>query len=640
MKVQAIVHQQICQLRWHLLACVGLIMVLPLEEAAVSFRAGDGFRSLGLALVAVSFSPLLAGLIACANVQGDLSEKRYIFWRSKPASLKKLMALKYVVGLVASLAIMACPLVFAVVSTSLYGEDLDVNPLKFYVPVPVMIGVMTYSLCFGCNVLVRKTARAWLIGMLLAGFVLVFPFMLPLGITDIVSDAGMWKLGAYPAIIVVVSIAAFVCALYAAQHDWHLRTNLKGLLCVAAGLVLVLLMLFSSQVANIRVLDEEVIEITRWGSGTFDKVGSRAIFQGGEYVNVGKKGISLQKIGSGDSGAAIYPGYGNIGIDLDGNRIIYGPRVKGYNVASYPEIPQALYMATEEGTYYFGIISYYRREGEGRQTEVTHEEVYLRSYELIGDSWKVVSELDISDCLVDRKHYMWMAMRLFDKTLIACVNNSLVTVDVTRPDELKVIDKKLDEVRLGRRWLGSEERQKEFHLPMLPVAGISTEERIRLSIDLAYRFGYRDDHIYDTSIVDIRDGKIAFFGVSERDIARFDVTRWDDEKIYCKFSVARPFTALETVVSQYAGHDDRMFVQDQKLYLAAGQQLMVFDVSSHRRIRKVGHFTRMDCNVQDVAVLEDGRVLLCAVFQALEASLGGKNTSGKQMHLYLLENPK
>ncbi|MHC4703073.1 MAG: hypothetical protein ACYTFQ_21110, partial [Planctomycetota bacterium] len=159
MNAAAIVHQQVSQLRWHLAACVALIMVLPIEEAFVSLHAGTGFYSAGLAVGVVSFSPLLAGLIACANVQGDLSDKRYIFWRSKPASVKKLMALKFFVGLVLSLFVIACPLIFGVVTSALAGEGLDDPFLKFYLPILILIALMTYSLCFGCNVLVRKTAR-------------------------------------------------------------------------------------------------------------------------------------------------------------------------------------------------------------------------------------------------------------------------------------------------------------------------------------------------------------------------------------------------------------------------------------------------------------------------------------------------
>jgi len=88
MRISGIIHQQICQLKWHLLACLGLIMVLPIEEAIVIHKAGGGFFSDSMTFAAILFGPLLAGLIACANVQGDLNEKRYIFWRSKPANVK------------------------------------------------------------------------------------------------------------------------------------------------------------------------------------------------------------------------------------------------------------------------------------------------------------------------------------------------------------------------------------------------------------------------------------------------------------------------------------------------------------------------------------------------------------------------
>lgn len=86
MKVSGLVYQQICQIRWHVLACLGLVMVLPIEEAFVNLSAGDGFFSRHMVALSVMFTPLLAGLIACANVQADLNERRYTFWRSKPVS--------------------------------------------------------------------------------------------------------------------------------------------------------------------------------------------------------------------------------------------------------------------------------------------------------------------------------------------------------------------------------------------------------------------------------------------------------------------------------------------------------------------------------------------------------------------------
>jgi hypothetical protein len=633
MRIQAIVHQQIFQIKWHIMACLGLVMVLPIEEAVVNLRVGDGFHSIRMMYAAITFSPLLAGLIACANVQGDLNEKRYIFWRSKPVNVKRLMALKFFVGLIVSLAIMACPAIFSVVSTALCGEDLPATPFKYYVPVPVIIAVMTYSLCFGCNVLVRNTARSWLIGMLLVGFVLVFPFMLPLGYKDIVSDMGVWALGFYPAIILVAASSAFVFALYATEYDLHLKTNLRGLLWVGTGLVFLLLVLFSSQIANIKVLQEKEIEIS-FRRRTLDYVGSRIVFQGNSYIDDGKDGISFSKIGSGE----FYPDpYGNMGMDSSGRRIHYGPTVAGYSENIYPQYGQLLYKDAGNEMFLFSIHAYFRskqRVSHNAGYETVYEKVYLRSYKHAGEGWMPVDELDISDCLTNNKEGIRRAMRLIDNRLIACVNNSCIVLDVTDPGELKLIDKKLDVLKRYRRF-AYKDRKEEFAIPIVPIEEIGLQERIRLSIDLSYQFFLRGNRIYKSSIVDIEDGKFAFSFVEHDEVYRYDVTRWDDEKVYCRFSTSRPFTILEDVTGT-PGPFNPKFVKNGKLYCYDNHTLLVFDIRSNRRIRKLGHFVRMSYDIEDIAVLEDGNILLCVQW---DPEFFARSNEQKN-YLYLLKNPE
>ena len=48
MKTGRILHQQIVQLRGHFLACLGLMMALPIEEAIINLREGEGFYGKGL----------------------------------------------------------------------------------------------------------------------------------------------------------------------------------------------------------------------------------------------------------------------------------------------------------------------------------------------------------------------------------------------------------------------------------------------------------------------------------------------------------------------------------------------------------------------------------------------------------------
>ncbi|MHC4537609.1 MAG: hypothetical protein ACYS6K_27060 [Planctomycetota bacterium] len=542
MRVSGIIHQQICQLKWHLLACLGLTMVLPVEEAIVNLRAGDGFFTTAMTFPSVFFGPLLAGLIACANVQADLNDKRYIFWRSKPANVKLLLTIKFFTGLIASLIILACPVVFAFVSNLIWNEEkIEGVFFEYYVPLPILIAIMTYSLCFACNVLVRKTARAWLIGMLTGCFLLVLPFMLPLDFKDFVSDVMLWSWGPYLAIMLVTPVAAFVFALYAAKYDWHLKTNLKGLLWAAAGLAFFLLMLFSSQVANIKVLQEKEIESSR-GWRTLNYAGNRIVYRDQSYIDTEKNTISLSEIKS--IGDEVEPSY----------KLTPRPWLKGYRLSSYPRFGKFLYKDTENGLFSFSIHVYHRTEGEGRFQKRLYEKAYLISYKHSGKNWMPVCELDISDCLTEKINpYFRVAMRIIDNKLIACVNNSCVVVDAADPGELKLINMRFDIIRKYLPF-AHRDRKEEFTIDLVPIEEIGLEERIRLSIDLNYQFQYGRNNIYESSIVDIQDDRFAFFFVDFYDVSRFDVIRWDNEKIYCRFSNSRPFTILEVMTASRDYH--------------------------------------------------------------------------------------
>ena len=628
MRISGIIHQQICQLKWHLLACIGLIMVLPIEEAMVSFRAGDGFHSEGMVYAALVLAPLLTALIACANVQGDLNEKRYIFWRSKPANISLLITLKFFIGLILSLLVIACPLVFHYVTNIIWNRTgFEITFLGYYELLPfILIAIMTYSLCFACNVIVRKTARAWLIGMLTGCFLIIIPFILPLHYTDLITDIMYLTLGLILAIVFVAS-TAFVFALLAAKYDWHLKTNLKSLLWVVAGLAFALFMLFSSQVANIKILQEKEIKfypVLDWGWPLIENTGEKLIFRGRSYIQIEKDDISFISISE-------VPGYATL----------YMPRQEGYHIEWYPRHSQ-LYKTVGDNIYYFVIHTYFRREGEGTSVKHFFEKAYLRSYKYTDKSWRPICEIDISDCLSNNKGRVWirMAMRLIDNKLVACVNNSYILLDATDPEELKIIDKKIDVLK---RYLPFtyKNREKDFSIPLIPIEEISMEERIRLSIDLNYGFNDRDNKIYKSSIVDVNDDKFAFFFIDIDDVARFDVTGWDQDNVYCKFSGARPFTILEILTG--AGHFHYVnLVKNGKLYCYDYNEatLMVFDVRSKSKIRKLGHFVRMNYHIIDVAVLENGNILACVRWDVDDYDTDIPTERGRKYYLYLLKNPE
>jgi hypothetical protein len=382
-------------------------------------------------------------------------------------------------------------------------------------------------------------------------------------------------------------------------------------------------MLLKSQVANIKVLDEKQIRPT--SLCTLDSLQNRIILGRQNYVDVGKNRISLQRI-------AASPVQGNLGIDSAGHRRVYGPTQKGLGVVTYPRRGR-VYKKAGNDIYYFVMLGYYKKEAGGPHPKVTLEKVYLRSYQLVGESWMPADELDLSDCLASGTARLRPAMRLIDNVIVACVDRSCIVVDATRPDKLKRTETMLGVLKAP---VYNQDPRKEFAIPLVPAEGIGTEEKIRFSIDLNYQWRYAgwEGGIYKSSIVDVHDNKIAFFLVSVRGIERYDVVRWDQKNIYCKFSTARPFTILDIIGGfGFLG----AFVKDGNLYCYGQSTLLVFDVRSRSGIRKVGHFVRMDYNIRDAAVSDDGDILLC-VRWARDFSPSFSSRSA-EYYLYLLANP-
>lgn len=608
MRIQGIIHQNIVQLKWHILACFGLVMLLPIEELIVGFKDGYGFDNGASVIVAFMLAPLLGGLIACANVQADLNDRRYIFWRSKPVSIKWMIILKYIIGVVISVFIFVCPVIFGIIATALYNEKVSDDMLKIYIPLCLLLMILIYSLCFLSNVVVRSTARAWLIGILLTGFLLILPFLLPLNYRDI-SDVYDKFVSICIVFMLILSLVALVLSLFAAQHDWHLKTKLKSLLWVIAGIVFVLFMFFSSQVANIKVLDEKQLEY--YLSYELNYVDDKIILDN-RFID-----INNNKISFGDA--------------VGGLNFIPVASLEGYYEDNYPERGKILHESNGK-LYSFNITTYYRLVGEELHKHRNYDKVYLRSFLLTESGWENVSELDISDCLSDNV-YPRTAMRIIGNNLFAFVGESMAEVDVTDPHNPKIIHSKLNVLNNIRnyRW---NYINPDFVIPIVPAEGIDLEAKIKLSIDLYYSPFYPFNKMYKYSIVDVWNKAIYFYLYSYGHILRYEVTRWDADNIYCQLKTTRPLTIVEGNFNELNFHDS--FVKGGKLYCPGNDTLMVFDIRIDNRIRKLGHFVRINYEISDIAVAENGDILLCT---SLWKELNGVDDYLHKKYLCLLEAP-
>ena len=630
MKIGRIIHQQMMQLRWHFLASLGLIMVLPLEECVVNLKDSAGFYSAQMVVVAVLISPLLAGLIACANVQADLDEKHYIFWRSKPVGVKKFMALKYVVGMTLSMIVIASPLVFSYISTQIYhiNEGFEATQSVFY-PV-VFVAAMAYSLCFLCNVLVRKTARAWLIGMTLACFLLLVPFILPLNFKGVGDILDYFFNTARPSIQTLIlfliasvpSLLALLLSLIATDRNWHLQTNLKGLLWTGAALIFLIIVLFTHQVANIRVLDE----VAGNGSIRLEHYGDSFVF-GDKHVSVQNNHIILNPTGF------LHLIHPHELANADNFMI-----EEGFEFETYP-YQNFIFHEVDGQMYAFSIYAYYKVEKEEYKPSCFHDihiykNVYLRSFKVVGSEYIPASTLDLSDCLKENS-LGYMTMRLIGDKIIAFVGDQCLTVVITHTGGIEVLNRHA----LKRYSYQFVSRDQIFKVPLVPTEAIDIQDRIRLSIDFNSEgwFRYNSRFVWN-SLVDIHNNKINLCWVTKDEVARYTVVKWDDGYIYCKFRDARPFTFLEKMFG-FIDRNRCQFVQNGKLYFYSDTKLMVFDVRSEH-IRKLGHFERISNNfwIGDVEVLKDGNMLMAVTERKLAKN--PKQSDDYTSYLYLLKNPE
>jgi len=635
MKIGCIIHQQIMQLRWHFLACLGLSIALPFEEAIMNVREGEGFYATGLSLsIPVMLAPFLAGLIACANVQADLDDKRYVFWRSKPVRVKSFIALKYLVGMFIAFIVIALPVVFTLITCVVIQEERIERGFTAYIINWFMISVMTYSLCFLCNVLVRKTARAWLIGMAGAALLLLIPFILPLNFRDLISDILFVTSTIYLSIILGTSLIAFIGSLFAISRNWHLQTNLKGLLWTGATLIFVLMMLFTRQVANIKVLDEVKTE------DAFSKLNryGEQLSIGNQYIDIEDNRIRLSEITPPSektvqelreqlqSLPSMYP------VDKELEKTSFGSHGTFYRI--------------DGKLYAFRLYAYYKEkkiEGENMPGNIRtglvrlYKKAHLRSFVVKEGCQFPVSVLDLSDCL-NKESFRYLIMRVIDDKIVAFVGDQCVTVTISNAGDMKVISKN----PIKRYPFGSDFRESSYKIPLVPTEAIGIEDRIRFSINFNFLGFQHADKFVSNSLVDIHGDNISFCLLLRNEIARYDVIKWDDEYVYCRFRDARLFTSLEQMFGHGIYRWSPYFVKDGKLYVYSDTKLLVFDVQSER-IRKLGHFARISdgFEINDIEVLGNGQILMNARLIKGESKVReGSLYQHLEGFLYLLENPQ
>ena len=626
-RTRVLLHQQVMPLKYHFLACVSLIMVLPVQDYVLGIRDGRGVHAadtLSVSMLTLFLAPFLTALIACATVQADLDEKRCLFWQSKPVSVPAFMTLKYLVGLAVAMLVLGCPVAFMCLRDFLTQGHLPKQPMTGIFLIIALISLLTYSTCFFCNVLVRKTARAWLIGLSVACFVLLIPYLMPLPRQIAKMDVAQWISRIYLLVGLGTTVLAFGLSLLALRFHWHLRTNLRGLLWAGAGLIFMVAVLFGRQVANIKILDEVVLDVYS------DRISAKTpghYALGNHDVTVVDNRISVSDLDrdQGASGRAFLreplrsmPSVREVDEDL-------GRRSFSHHIG--------LTYRIGEQEYSLGLSVYAQGEKvlnkNGR--EVTHnryKKIRLSSSQTAGSFHRDISAIDLSDCIFEERN-PYPTMRRIEDKLIVFLHNHCLVVSINRVGELELKEKN-PYLRMVRF-----DHSDPFTIPLVPATGVRIRERVRLSLDLAARRknSWNLRHVPNSSLVSDNDGKMRFARVTWDGLARYDVLGWDENAIRCQFRDARAF-----LFEQFSSHDGH-FLLDGKLYLFSRNTLLVFDMLADRGIRKLGHLQRFSDSfcIEDIAVEENGNILLLS--RQLQKYGAESRAYLSKSTLYLLKGP-
>jgi hypothetical protein len=632
MTLTRVLHQQFMQLRWHLLACLGVIMVLPVEETIVNLRDPQGHYQSGIATGVLAIAPLLAALIACANVQADLDDKRDLFWRSKPVRVGAFITTKFLVGLLLALAVLCVPVMFIWVMARVMDGSLPFDGYYIYTGNILLISILTYSLSFLCNVLVRKTARAWLIGMALTCFVLLLPFMLSLRFTDVATDIQNTITKTYLLLTLGAALLGFVLANLAAGRNWHIQANLKRLLWAGAGLVFAIVFMGARQVANIEVLDEEPAilgpDVTVPGMGSVYRIGDQVIACGfkvdGSDLTPGQ--IAIRSVDDRIVREAVPEHLADMArpplrtlLQLHGG--LQDPN-SGTGTRVHPRSgawgwQAGLPLRIGEQTYLLALFVDYREEKIIKDSGATdktrkHEKVTLRCFKSRpfftrrdpDQHMQATADLDLSEYLNNPQRPR-IAMRAFGDVLIVAINNRVIEIGVTGQGELQ----NRSDSRFN--YLVQAHMDRSFKIPLVPMESLDIRDRIQLSIDLVFwpggEFRYHGLDFDSFSWVDAQGDAFRFVSLDRQGIHCFDVIEWNQEEIFCERHSYRPFTWLE----EFRRHEPH-FVKHGRLYAYSWDRLMVFDLRSARGVRKLGHFQRLqrDFRISDVLPEENGNILL------------------------------
>jgi ABC-type transport system involved in multi-copper enzyme maturation permease subunit len=616
--------------RWFLWGGLALFVGPMVFELWANFEANGGlYTDTGEGMV-LGLGGVLAVFLAVAVTSRDLRSPLDTFWRSRPIGTMRMMAVKYMVGLVILLAVTLVTMVFQETvrffGLRYLGRFPLVRPFAGWVVFGhTFVLVLVYSLSFLIGCLVRQAAQAAILSVA-AGLLIYFvPVLIPqlqvVGVIPLLTTmitGGQMNWGRYAAYVAAMlggSGAAFVLSIAAVRGQWRVRADQRLIYWSLGGMLILLLAAAALSLhSNMPLLSKTglnlPVEMKGWHVETIQCEG--------------RSGVALLKqrlIGGGFDLAC----YAVCRLEMDGGRPRLGLplRLPGGSVPAWGFEPRLVWSAEHSDR-----VQVLQTLGESRELrQGTHVYVFdavsILTISLTGTGEpKITHRLDLpslagcGDVRIARaggklfvlKSRAWtLDEKEQDLVHVKGPHWSLTTIDNDATNGLAVVQTQEVE-RAGISGYPYTHRASpwdETVVELLPLGPLSPQERLRVSVELGVEPHAKSVALIGSRLVAIsRDGLTVSEPQAARDLG-------DNRVAFARVGQyhAMPLVQCLDARTECVAVDAQagiIYVSE----LFVGGMVTAYDVHAPTQPQRVGYYATSEDRFSAIAALPDGHALL------------------------------
>jgi len=618
------------EIRWFLVVGAAIFIGWPLLEAVGNYRLGRGFYSADMPEgMAFFLGGPFAILVAVGVTCRDLKEEIMCFWQSRPVSIRRWAATKYLTGLAVVLVVLCVPLVMKIF---VMRAEHELGQLSGILTCHTFTVILIYSISFFAGCLIRTPVYAAIFSGALALLVYFLPILAPplesFSVFNIMMESPIrvvqlstleqgdpwiaekmrvvkipWAndlalrynidLLRYIIFALVGSFAAVVIAGIAVKRNWRLKVGQKLMFWLLGG---VGMFLFLTVVFQLRSNLECVRQIPL-----------KPESEGRCFVEA----IACD----GDKGVLLLQGQGREPNDVVGKAVCYS--LMTFDLSAKEFLSEEISLAKEQSPMFlwFGNrVVWSARNSQWAyliKMSTSQEETLAKSSampkadraELLTISLDVgaagvVDKLSLLPYLEDRAEF-WCSLYMLDDTIYVITLDKLLIFDVGsdgKPVLRKVINGQFRIPSRAGRAVREQLRQSTLFMRLVPVECLDTEERLKITVGLT---GY--------STV-ASEGDIVVVADYDSPLTAYRLKEVRDDVATLEMVGFRRPTPLERFAGAYP---TQVFVRDGLAYVIGDfGGLSVYDVRRPQQIRRIGHYAVPNESLCAIVPLPDGNILV------------------------------